>query len=185
MTRFRRTVLFFGVLIVFVVMATWLFVTTGGVGLFRVYRNYLSQDIPDKKYSYVDFTDRGPREMLHGYYAGRVGDNIFLWTFSGLKHFKHQQGTSVYYYMDVCGIVRQLAQQRESGQSMDKQKEGILFEEMMALNLEWWAEQVKAGDYVWVKRVGEGAESKVIDKVWANSNQYYPLERVTEDQCIK
>lgn len=158
---------------------------TGGIGLVRLYQNYLTQDVPDKKYSYADFTDRGPREMLHGYYAGRVGENIFLWTFSGLKHYKHQQGTSVYYYMDVCGIVRQLAQQRESGGSMDETKKGIKYPEMMTFDLKQWAGEARAGDYVWVKRVGEGAESKIIDKVWANSNQNYPLERVTEEQCTK
>ncbi|KAA0268579.1 MAG: hypothetical protein EDM79_14725 [Chloroflexi bacterium] len=164
-------------------IATWLFVITGGIGLVRLYQNYLTQDVPDKKYSYADFTERGPREMLHGYYGGRVGDTIFIWTFSGLKHFRHQQGTSVYYYMDVCGIVRQLAQQKKSGESMDEEKKGRLYDEMLTFELDQWAGQTQAGDYVWVKRVGEGAESKIIDKVWANSNQYYPVERVTEEQC--
>jgi hypothetical protein len=56
---------------------------------------------------------------------------------------------------------------------------------MMTFDLDQWAEQADAGDYVWVKRVGEGAESKIIDKVWANSNQNYPVERVTEEQCKK
>lgn len=166
---------------VVLLFGVWLFDYTGGVGLVRLYRNYLSQDIPDKKYSWQDFTDRGSREMLHGYYAGRDGNGFWMWTLSGLKRFEHQAGTSVYYYMDTCGIVRQLSEAVERGESIAR--EGVRYSETMTYSIDEWGEGVARGDYVWVKRVGEGAESKIIDKVWANSNQYYPVERLTKEQC--
>lgn len=48
----------------------WGFLATGGIGLVRLYKNYLLQNLTEKKYSAQDFMDRGPREMLYGYYAG-------------------------------------------------------------------------------------------------------------------
>jgi hypothetical protein len=40
------------------------FLLHGGVGLVRLYRNYLSQDIADKKYTWRDFRNRGATEKL-------------------------------------------------------------------------------------------------------------------------
>lgn len=57
-----------------------LFVWSGGMSLVNLYREYLSQDLPDKKFNYADFTDRGPRSILSGYYAGRIGNSVFIWT---------------------------------------------------------------------------------------------------------
>lgn len=71
------------------------FWNTGGKSLVGVYQNYLSQNIPDKQYSWKDFTDREPREMLHGYYAGSDSGGFYMWTLSGLKRFTHKQETSV------------------------------------------------------------------------------------------
>ncbi len=54
-------------------LLAWEFWFIGGKSLVGVYQNYLSQDLPDKKYSWDNFKDRGPREMLSGYYAGADG----------------------------------------------------------------------------------------------------------------
>ncbi len=63
--------IFIGVIIFTLVLTAILvgFWLTGGKSVVMAYQNYLSKDIPDKIYSYQDFRDRGPREMLHGYYA--------------------------------------------------------------------------------------------------------------------
>ncbi len=92
---------------------------TGGKSLVLVYRNYLSQNIPDKQYSYKDFTDRGPREMMHGYYGWADANGFYMWTLSGLKRFVHKQDMSVYYYTDPCGLIKQL----EAG-TIEKPAEG-------------------------------------------------------------
>lgn len=149
------------------------------MALVRLYQNYLSQDLPDKKYSYIDFTDRGPREQLHGYYAGNMGNSVYIWTLSGLKRFTHRQQTSVYYYDDLCGAIAELLKLKESGESANK----LQREPVYTLNIAEWREQVKRGDYVWVKRVGEGAESRVIDKVWASNNYNYPYGGLTASGC--
>ncbi len=59
----------------------------GGESLVYTYNNYLSKDISDKIYSYQDFRDRDPREMLHGYYAGADAGGFYMWTLSGLNRF--------------------------------------------------------------------------------------------------
>lgn len=175
----KRIVLIVFGLVVFAVLG--LFLLTGGVGLVRLYQNYLSKNIPDKKYSWQDFTDRGARETLSGYYAGRVGESVFVWTLSGLKSFVHREGTSVYYYQDVCGVMRRLAEAKAGGATGDELK--INLEAAQTLDINVWSELAKRGDYVWVRRVGEGAERRVIDKISASSNQQYPLVQVREGQC--
>ena len=69
---------------------------TGGKSLIFVYGNYLAKDIPEKQYSYKDFTDRGPREMLHGYYAGSDNKSFYMWTLLGLKRFYHRSANTFY-----------------------------------------------------------------------------------------
>lgn len=151
---------------------------SGGWSLVSLYTEYLSQDRSDKKLSYVDFTDRGARAMLSGYYAGRVGDNVYIWTYSGLRRFTHKSGTSVYYLMSTCGIVKEMA---EKG----KIEGGVKISPWMTYKLDEWQAGVKRGDYVWVVRVGEGAESKIIDKIWASDNPHYPYRGVTLSECQK
>jgi hypothetical protein len=50
-----------------VVAGFWM---SGGHSLVNLYRNYLSQDMPDKKYSWNDFSERGAQEPTKGYYGG-------------------------------------------------------------------------------------------------------------------
>jgi hypothetical protein len=62
--RVKRGVLI-GVFIFMVVVLVGIgFYYTGRVGLVRLYRNYLSQDIVDKKYSWQDFTERGAEQGI-------------------------------------------------------------------------------------------------------------------------
>ena len=179
MQRIKKIAVIVVCLLSMVGISVWLFLTTGGIGLVRLYQNYLSQDIPDKKYSGQDFTNRGPREMLHGYYAGAYGSGFYMWTFSGLKRFTHRQTTSVYYYLDSCGLIKQL----EEGQDVKLVDGKSYIQETMYYDFDIWMSKMRRGNYVWVKRVGEGKDSQVIDKAWGNSNQYYPVETITTEQC--
>jgi hypothetical protein len=127
------------------------FWVTGGKSLFLVCQNYLSKDIPDKTYSYQDFRDRDPREMLHGYYAGADASGFYMWTLSGLKRFSYKPDMSVYQYIDTCGLIKQLEEgtrnKNESGQNR--------LDESVSFDFDKWASSMKRGDYVWVKRVRE------------------------------
>lgn len=177
----RTKKVLFGVIVVTLVLAflAGAFWYTGGKSLVLTYKNYLLQDIPDKQYSSQDFRDRGPREMLLGYYAGADTNGFYMWTLSGLKRFVHKQGMSVYYYTDPCGLIRQL--EEGSKPRADDGRNNV--EEKLSFDFEVWRALMKPGDYVWVKRVGEGADKKVIDKVFGNSSNTYPLTMITEQSC--
>lgn len=164
----------FGLLVL--VGVFWL---SGGFSLVRLYSQYFLKRIPDRKYSYSDFTDQGPRQTLHGYYAWSVGERIYIWTFSGLRSFSHHQGTSVYYYFDVCGAVGQAT---GNGKLVDS-KERVGREPWMTYSYTEWVKYNKRGDYIWVKRVGEGDESKIIDKAWISNNFRYPYGGVSLTEC--
>ena len=172
----RRYLLVF--VLVLVAAATGLFVGSGGLPLVNLYREYLSKDLPDKKFSFQDFTDRGPRIMMSGYYSGRVGDSVYIWTYSGLKRFSHQPGTSVYYAVNTCWVTQMAA---EGG----KVSEGVKVEPRMTYEMDEWEQGVRKGDYVWVTRVGEGTESKVIDKIWTIDSAHYPYQGLTRSVCQK
>lgn len=170
-----------GVILVFLLLVVVLAILwyMGGKSLVYLYQNYLTQDIPGKQYNNQDFTDRGPREMLHGYYGWADSSGFYMWTMSGLKRFVHRQDMSIYYYVDTCGLIKQL----EEG-SKEKSADGKnILEERMTFNLSDWTDMMKRGDYMWVKRVGEGKDKKVIDKALGNSNNTYPLTTITEQSC--
>lgn len=172
------------VLLVILGVLVWTFLAGGGIGLVRLYKNYLSQELPDKKYGWQDFTDRGPREMLHGYYAGSLGNSVFIWTYSGLKRFVHQGGTSAYHYLDTCKLIRRLEAGEIKNISPVPGEGENTITETTNFALEEWTKLAHRGDYVWVKRVGEdGLDRIVIDKLWGNSNQYFPLTQIKVEQC--
>jgi hypothetical protein len=160
------------------------FYYTGGVGLVRLYRNYLSQDIADKKYSWQDFIDRGATEKLSGYYAGRMGDKIYIWTLSGLKSFGYKPGYSAYYYMDVCEIVRRLAKERaENPQETNTSENKVQYGDAVFFNPADWDLQAERGDYVAVVRTEE--EPRVVSQLYGSSNQYFPLTELRDELCAE
>lgn len=153
----------------------------GGKGLVRLYSNYLSQDLPEKRYTWVDFTDRGPGKEIMGYYAGHFGESVWIWTLSGLRYYQHVSGTSVYSYLDVCGAVRQLVESRNRvGQTDDSVKKSL--DPMIAFDLNTWLTSVRSGDFVTLRWIEQGG-LRVIDKLYGTSNQYYPIEALEVEQC--
>ncbi|MEN9564161.1 MAG: hypothetical protein RIR73_2405, partial [Chloroflexota bacterium] len=172
------------IIVVLTVLLGTGFYYTGGIGLVRLYRNYLSQDIADKKYSWQDFRDRGATEKLSGYYAGRLGDKIYIWTLSGLKSFGYEEGQSVYYYMDVCGVVRQLAAERVKNQSASSENgEKIQYNDRVFFDPSDWDVQAKRGDYVAVVRTVE--EPGIVSQLYGSSNQYFPLTELRDELCAE
>lgn len=102
--------LFFGIcLFILLVSVGAIFLATGGRSLVNLYFNYLTQDLPDKKYMRDDFVEREEEHIVSGYYAGSSGDKVGIWTLRGLKLYTHRAGGSVYYYMDTCGLIREMS----------------------------------------------------------------------------
>ena len=159
------------------------FYYTGGLGLVRLYRNYLSQDITDKKYGWQDFTDRGATEKLSGYYAGLVGEKVYIWTLSELKSFGYTAGTSAYYYMDVCGVVRRLAEERakKAEGAVKSEEKKITQSESVYFSPSDWSMQAKRGDYVAVVRTEE--DPGIVSQLYGSSNQYFPLTELRDELC--
>lgn len=160
------------------------FLMSGGSRLVWIYTHYLIKDIPEKKYSLSDFQDRGVGQIISGYYAGTVAGGVYVWTFSGLKKYHHYQGTSVYYYVDTCETIRQLANRKKDlGEKLTESEAREKREMWRTFDLAEWRIYPKTGDYVWVKWVDIGNGRRTIDKIYASSNKYYPIEHIKVEQC--
>lgn len=154
-----------------------LFHRTGGAGLTRFVWYYLMRDIPDKKYDWKDFRDRGPRQEIKGFYAGGDEAGFYLWTLSGLKRFNHQQGVSVYLFQDVCAAIWAFnAGQAETGGS-------ILLGKHYTGDVQEWQAQLKKEYLVTVVRLDKGEGKNVVDKALAVSGRYKVLDQLTKEQC--
>ena len=68
----------------------YFFYSTGGMGLVRIVQNYIIVNIPDKKYSWNDFIDRGADYSISGFYSSSTNNSISIWTLSGLKTFYNE-----------------------------------------------------------------------------------------------
>lgn len=159
------------------------FYQTGGLGLVNLYINYLSQDIPDKKFGWRDFTDRGEGELVSGYFAGSRGDTVYIWTLTGIKSYQNLQGVSVYHYADVCGAVLRLSSINPEEPATESSRPSLSPEAMF--NLDLWLTDAKVGDYVSVKWMSRDGQKYIIDKLYGSSNQHYPIEQLRVEQCIE
>ncbi|MCK6585437.1 MAG: hypothetical protein L6Q49_20240 [Anaerolineales bacterium] len=153
------------------------FVMTGGVGLSRVTRHYFFRDLPNKQYSWQDFTDRGAKEGISGFYAFGNQNGFSMWTLSGLKSFRHVAGTSIYQHEDVCAAVKRLSENPQatgSAMKADKQVTG---------SIEFWQSLIKQENLVSVLRLAEGERRNEIDKVWSYSGRYKVLNKFDQGVC--
>ncbi|MBI3167083.1 MAG: hypothetical protein HYZ22_01285 [Chloroflexi bacterium] len=169
--------LFLLVILVVIAIGFW---RTGGRSLAGLYFNYLTKDLPDKKYSQADFLESRDDTQISGYFAGRLGDNLFIWNLSGLKRYFHDGGKSVYYYMDTCRLIRNIsAEQAKSGEERVSHE---LTPEYF-FDPTTWATRARAGDYVLLRFVRDENGNKLIDKLQGNSNQHFPIEELRDEQC--
>lgn len=153
------------------------FVKTGGLGLARVTWYYFLRDIPDKKYSWQDFTERGEGQGISGFYAYGNQNGFSMWTLSGLKTFRHVAGTSIYQHEDICEALRRLTENPQatgSAMKATKQVTGII---------EFWQSLIKPENLVTVLRLTEGEQQNAIDKVWSYSGKYKELNKLDKDSC--
>lgn len=150
------------------------FFSTGGAGLYRIVVNYLVPDLPDKKYSWVDFIYKDDTYKVSGFYAGGDEESIKIWTLSGLKRFYAKPKFSSFSFRDTCAAVRQI---QENGLKQAINNESINFDisEFQAL--------LKPEYFVTVWPVGKEDGKVMIDKVFAFSGKYKVLGRVEQGVC--
>ncbi len=154
------------------------YVKTGGRGLTRAVWYYFWRDIPDKKYSWREFSDRGVEQGISGFYAFGSETSFSMWTLAGLKTFYHVAGTSIYQYEDICGALKRLRDNpNESGAS------GMRAEARVSGELAVWEGWIKPENLVTVVRLREGDGKNMIDKVWSYSGKYKVLNRLDEGVC--
>lgn len=162
--------------VVFIVIGgLFFFVMTGGNALTRVAWNYLIKDLPDKKYSWVDFTDRGINEGISGFYAFGDMKGFAIWTLSGLKYFKHVPDVSIYQYEDVCEMMRRI---RNNPDAVVK-----LAPKEVSPNILFWQTLIKKENLVSVVRMKDVGPKNRVDKVWSYSGIYKELNKLDQDSC--
>lgn len=175
MSRIKAIILSVVVLILSLVIFGIYFFSTGGTGLYRLARYYLSQDIPNKEYTWFDFVYRqDPGSYINGVYAFGDEDSISLWTLSGLKRFYAKPLTSVYVFRDTCGIVRKLT---ETGAP------SLNNPELVSINLSDWQTGMKPEYFVRIKTLGKEDGKNLIDKAWSISGKYKVLGRIDRGVC--
>lgn len=158
------------------VLLVYFFYNSGGAGLTRIVKNYLIPNIPDKKYSWADFTDRGPTVKISGFYSSGNKNSFYLWTLSGLKRFDSQPGTSIYMFEDVCAAVQNLNAKPDATNS-------AFIENMVTGDILIWEGLMKPEYLVTVLRLGDEAKKNFVDKVWSVSGKYKVINQLTKDQC--
>lgn len=177
MSKGRRWLIGFALIVTILAGGYVFFVKTGGLGLSRVVWHYFLRDLPDKQYSWQDFTERGAKKGISGFYAFGNESGFSMWTLSGLKTFRHIPGTSIYQHEDICGAVRALQdnpQATGSGMKADQQVTGII---------EYWQSLIKPENLVSVLRLDGAEQRNAIDKVWSYSGIYKELNKLDKDSC--
>lgn len=150
---------------------------TGGNGLTRVVWHYFIRDLPDKKYDWRDFTDRGVDQGISGFYAYGDEGGFSMWTLSGLKTFAHVPGTSVYRHEDICFAVRQMSDNPEEN------KGPVKADVTITGKISVWMPLMKKEYLVTVLRT-EGSENhNGVDKVWSYSGIYKQLNKLDGESC--
>ena len=71
-------IVFFFVLVVASSSIGFFFYSTVGNGLTRVVVHYLIRDLPNKQYSWRDFTDQGTPNKISGFYSSGDKDGFSL-----------------------------------------------------------------------------------------------------------
>jgi hypothetical protein len=150
---------------------------TGGVALSRVVWHYLIRDLPDKKYSWSEFRDRGVNQGISGFYAYGDQEGFSLWTLSGLKTFTHVPAVSIYLHEDVCAAVRLLSDIPEVADDPVKADVTITGDS------ELWQSLIKQENLVTVVRLDEPGYRNGVDKAWSYSGKYRELNKLDQDAC--
>lgn len=170
-------IVFLFVLVVASSSSGYFFYSTGGSGLTRVIFHYLIRNLPDKEYSWRDFTDRGATAGISGFYSSGDKDSFSLWTLSGLKKFYNVPGTSVYMYEDICAAVQKL------NENPDATEGAIRAPQQVTPDILIWEELMRKEYLVTVLRLPEQDNPNLVDKVWSYSGKYKIINQLDLEAC--
>ncbi|GAB1471317.1 hypothetical protein MASR2M66_21950 [Chloroflexota bacterium] len=151
------------------------FALTGGHALSRVVWHHFLREIPNKEYSWRDFTDRGAREGISGFYAYGDAQGFSMWTLSGLKTYSHIPSTSIYQHEDICGALRVF--------NVSPQDIRVPATQEVTNDILRWQSLIKQENLVTVVRMNDEEGSNWVDKVWSYSGKYKILNRLDEESC--
>lgn len=155
----------------------YFFYSTGGNGLTRVVLHYLIRDLPDKQYSWRDFTDQGTARKISGFYSSGDKNSFRLWTLSGLKTFDTLPGTSIYMYEDICAGVRYLNDNPETVGSE------VTVPKRVTPDILDWERLMKKENFVTVQRLVGQDTPNMVDKVWSFSGKYKIISQLDKEAC--
>lgn len=172
----KISLLILGFVIICLASFAYFFYITGGARLAIVAVNYLIPNIPNKEYTWVDFTDRGRATKISGFYAGGDEKGFNLWTLSGYKRFRNLPGTSYYIFQDVCAAVQTL-------KKINSTKDSLLVQDQKTNDILTWEEKVKKEYFVTVQKMPDENNKDFVDKAWAISGKYKVLKRIDEKAC--
>ena len=150
------------------------FNSTGGAGLSRIVINYLIPNLPDKKYSWGDFMDRGIDKDISGFYAGGDANSFKLWTLSGLKTFYHKPLVSLYMFYDTCAVYNNL-------KNADVKTAPV--EQSITPGLFVWERTMKKEYFVTVSRLGSEFGNNFVREARSQSGKYKVLGQIEEGIC--
>lgn len=167
----------FFVLVTASLSAGFFFYSSGGRGLTRIITYYLIQDLPDKQYSWRDFTDQGTAHKISGFYSSGDKDSFRLWTLSGLKKFDTLPGKSIYMYEDVCSGVKYLQENPETPESE------VTIPKHVTQNILNWEKLMKKENFVTVQRLVGKDNPNMVDKVWSFSGKYKIISQLDLESC--
>ena len=170
-------VVFLAVLMVSAGAGYAFYATTGGNGLTRITFHYLIRNLPDKQYSWRDFTDQGTPNKISGFYSSGDRDSFRIWTLSGLKKFDNLPGTSIYMYEDICAGVRYLHDNPETAE-----RERII-PKQVTQNILDWEKLMRKENFVTVQRLVGEDNPNMVDKVWSFSGKYKIISQLDFDAC--
>jgi hypothetical protein len=153
------------------------FYKTGGFRILTVAFNYLIPNIPNKKYTWIDFVDRGPNKKINGFYAGEDGEGFRMWTLSGLMRFSHNRSHSVYGFKDVCQGINSLKNRNSLGTH-----EVTVIEELTG-DFDLWRKQMDNEYFVTVTYMDNPEKSKYVLRAWGVNVKYKIIGVIEKEGC--
>lgn len=144
------------------------------MGLYRIVVHYLIPNLPDKKYTWIDFIYKGSGSSVSGFYAGGNEDSFSLWTLSGLKTFYALPNTSAFIFRDTCAVVKQIK---------DNGSKSVINPEQRTFYIDEWRNLMKPEYFATVQLLGDESGKNLIDKAWGVSGKYKVLGRVDRGVC--
>ncbi len=155
----------------------WLVDNTGGRGWYGLLNLIYWQIYLIRGTGGVTLSPLSDTQRVSGFYSQqlRMDEGVAIWTLTGLKRFYHKEGTSVYYYRDVCAQAKDLQSGIESPKIMTNIEE-------VYFDIPNWQQNMRSEYLITLQWVEEDGR-RVVDKLWSVSGKYRVLGQVGGRVC--